>query len=105
MNLKETIRRVLKETLLNESIFFRRRVDLDIVKRLLPINAEQVYYETSSFEQFKYELTLKAVESIMWNNYKISWEDLPEQEEIEYVTKLSDAFEKTIKRLYHIYHN
>jgi hypothetical protein len=105
MNLKETIRRVLKETLLNESIFFRRRVNLDIVKRLLPINAEQVYYETSSFEQFKYELTLKAVESIMWNNYKISWEDLPEQEEIDFVTKISDVFENTIKHLYRLHHN
>ena len=105
MSLKESIRRILREKLLNESIFFRRRVNLDDVKRLLPINAEQVYYETDSFEQFKYELTLRVVEAIMWNNYKISWEDLPEQEEIEYVTKLSDAFEKTIKRLYHIYHN
>jgi hypothetical protein len=104
MSLKESIRRILRERLLNESIFFRRRVNLDDVKRLLPINAEQVYYETDSFEQFKYELTLRVVEAIMWNNYKIGWESLPEQEEIDFVTKISDVFENMIKRLYRLYH-
>ena len=98
----------INESIIREefkSRFFIRRVDLDLAKDMLPINAEQVYHETESYEQFKYELTLRVVEAIMWNKYEISWEDLPEQEEIEYVTKLSDVFEKTIKRLYHIYHN
>ena len=102
-NLQESIRRIIREEF--KSRFFIRRVDLDLAKDMLPINAEQVYHETESYEQFKYELTLRVVEAIMWNKYEISWEDLPEQEEIEYVTKLSDVFEKTIKRLYHIYHN
>jgi hypothetical protein len=90
---------------INESKFFHRRVDLDEVKRLLPINASQVFYETESFKQFKYELTLRAVESIMWNEYEIGWEDLPEQEEIDFVTKISDVFENTIKHLYRLHHN
>jgi hypothetical protein len=105
MNLKESIRRILRERLLNELIFFRRRVNLDDVKRLLPINAQQVYYETDSFEQFKYELTLKAVEQVLWNEYELGWEDLPEQEEIDFVTKISDVFENIIKKLYRLYHN
>ena len=67
---------------------------------MLPINAQQVYYETESYEQFKYELTLKAVESIMWNRYGIGWEDLPEQEEIDFVTEVADMFEDTIIDLY-----
>ena len=103
MNLKESIRRIIREEF--KSKFFLRRIDLDLAKDMLPINAEQVYYETKSYEQFKYELTLRVVEAIMWNKYEISWEDLPEQEEIEYVTKLSDVFEKTINRLYNIYNN
>jgi hypothetical protein len=45
------------------------------------------------------------VEEIMWNDYKIHWEDLPSQEEIEFVTELSNKFEKTIRRLYNIYKN
>jgi hypothetical protein len=90
---------------INESKFFHRRINLDVVKLLLPTNSRQVFFETKSYKQFKYELTLRAVEAIMYNTYELGWEDLPEQEEIEYVTKLSDAFEKTIKRLYHIYHN
>lgn len=100
MNLQQTIRRILKEELLNESKFFHRRVDLDKVQKLLPINAEEVYYETESYKQFKYELTLKAVEAIMWNEYELGWEELPEQEEIEFVNKVSDIFEKYIKLLY-----
>ena len=103
MSIKESIRRIIREEF--KSTFFVRRVDLDLVKNIIPINAEQVYHETKSYEQFKYELTLKVVEEIMWNKYELSWQDLPEQEEIEYVTKLSDVFEKTIKRLYNTYHN
>ena len=103
MNLQESIRRILREELLNETKFFRRRINLDKVRELLPINAEQVYGETESYEQFKYELTLWAVETIMWNEYEMGWEDLPEQEEIDFVTNVSDILEDTIKRLYSIY--
>ena len=99
MNLQESIRKVLREEL-NESLFFRRRINLDEVKKILPINADQVYYETESYKQFKYELTLRAVEAIMWNEYELGWEDLPEQEEIDFVTEVSDIFEKDIKLLY-----
>ena len=86
--------------MIRESKFFRRRIDLDEVKWLLSINAEQVFGETSSFDQFKYEVTLRAVESIMWNEYNIGWEDLPEQEEIDFVTEVSDMFEDIIIDLY-----
>jgi hypothetical protein len=100
LGLKESIRRIL-----NESKFFHRRIDLDEVKYLLPINADQVYYETESYEQFKYELTLRAVEAIIWNKYELGWEDLPSEEEIEFVTEVSNVFEDEIKELYNIYHN
>jgi hypothetical protein len=96
----DLIKRILREELLNESKFFHRRVDLDKVKKILPINSRQVYYETENYNQFKYELTLRAVESIMWNEYELGWEDLPEQEEIDFVTEVSDMFEKDIKLLY-----
>ena len=99
MNLQESIRRILREEL-NKSLFFRRRVNLDEVKKILPINAAQVYHETESYKQFKYELTLRAVEAIMWNEYELGWEDLPEQEEIDFVTEVSDILEKDIKQLY-----
>ena len=100
-NLQEHIRKVLKENN-GQSKFFHRRIDLDEVKWLLPVNAKQVFYETESFAQFKYELTLRAVESIMYNEYGIEWEDLPEQEEIAFVTKVSDMFEDIIIDLYKI---
>ena len=98
-NLQEHIRKVLRENN-GQSKFFHRRIDLDEVKWLLSINAEQVFHETESFGQFKYEVTLRAVESIMWNEYNIGWEDLPEQEEIDFVTEVSDMFEDIIIDLY-----
>ena len=101
MNLQENIRRVLREEL-NESTFFRRRINLDEVKELLSVNAQQTFYETKSYGQFKYELTLRVVESIMWNKYKLGYYDLPEQEEIEFVTKVSDMFNDIIIYLYKI---
>ena len=100
MNLQESIRKVLREE--RKSKFFHRRIDLDEVKKLLPINSRQVFNETESYNQFKYELTLRAVESIMYDEYRLGWEDLPEQEEIEFVTEVSNMFEKTIKHLYDI---
>ena len=100
-NLQEHIRKVLRENN-GQSKFFHRRIDLDEVKWLLSINAEQVFHETESFCQFKYEVTLRAVESIMWNEYNIGWEDLPEQEEIDFVTEVADMFEDIIIDLYKI---
>jgi len=97
-NLQESIRRVLRETK-----FFRRRINLDDVKKRLSLNAEQVYYETESYEEFKYELTLRAVEAIMYNEYELGWEDLPFQEEIDFVTDVSDMFNDKIKSLYKHY--
>ena len=55
---------------INESKFFHRRVNLDDVKWFLPVFSQQVFYETESYEQFKYELTLRAVESVLWNEYQ-----------------------------------
>jgi hypothetical protein len=101
MNLKENINRIKQMMgIINESIFFRRRIDLDEVKNLLGFYTSQVYYETKNYKQFKYELVLKVVERIMWKDYKLDWSELPEQEEIEFVTKISDMFEETIKKLY-----
>lgn len=94
------IKRILREETQKKSSFFKRRINLDEVKWLLPINSRQVYYETKSYKQFKYELTLRAVEAIMYNEYKLGWEDLPEQEEIEFVTEVSNIFEDIIKHLY-----
>jgi hypothetical protein len=105
MNLQESIRRILREEPNETEFFFLRRIKFDDVKKRLPLNSEQVYYETESYEEFKYELTLRAVEAIMYNEYELGWEDLPEKEEIEFVTELSNMFEKTIRRLYNIYQN
>jgi hypothetical protein len=85
---------------INEGNFFKRRVDLNRVEHLLKVHANQVFFETESYEQFRYELTLRAVEAVMWQEYNMGWEDLPGQEEIKFVTEVSDVFEDTIKRLY-----
>lgn len=84
----------------NESTFFRRRVEIDRVKNLLAPNGQEVYHDTDDYEQFKYELTLRAVEAVMFNKYGLGWEDLPEQEEIEFVTELSNILEETIFNIY-----
>ena len=101
MTLQESIKKILREEL--KSTFFRRRVDLDAVKKLLPIYAQDEYHETKSYEEFKYQLTLRAVEYIMWDDYKLGYEELPEQEEIEFVTEVSDFLERDIKLLYNTY--
>jgi hypothetical protein len=104
MNLQEQISRIQSMMgVINETKFFHRRVDLDRIKNLLKLHAQQVFYETESYEGFKYDLTLRAVEAIIYQDYELGWEDLPEQEEIEFVTEVSDLFEDTIKDLYNYY--
>ena len=88
---------------LQESKFFRRRIPLDKVENLLRDYAYEMYHETKSYSQFKYELTLKAVEWIMWDEYKMGWDELPEQEEIDFVTEVSNILEDKIKPLYNYY--
>lgn len=104
--IRESIKRILREeSILSESNFFIRRINLEDIKKELKTNSTEVYYNTrsgfkESYKRFKYELTLKAVEAIMWFEYGIGWEDLPEQEEIDFVTKVSDIFGDYIKHLY-----
>lgn len=103
MKLQENIHRI--QTMMglineSESKFFIRRADLDKVKKLLPINSDQVFHETDSYNQFKYELTLRAVEAVLWNEHELGWEDLPSDEEIEFVNDVSNMFEDLIKKLY-----
>ena len=101
-SLQESIRRILREEL--KSTFFRRRVDLDEDKKLLPINAPYVFDDTAkNYEEFKYQVTLWSVEKVMWDDYKLGYEELPEQEEIKFVEEVSDLFERDIKLLYNSY--
>ncbi len=101
MNLQENIHRIQSMMgVINESPFFNRRVDLDKVKEILVLHSDQVYHETESYDQFKYELTLKAVEAAIWQDFGLGWEDLPSEEEIKYVTEVSEMFEDLIKHLY-----
>ena len=102
MNLQESIRKILREELDN-SRFFYRRIDLDDLEKILSFFAHQMYYETNNYEDFKFHLTLKSVEAIMDNVYDMGWNELPEKEETEFVTKVSDIFEDKIKALYNYY--
>lgn len=36
----------------------------------------------------------------MWSEYGLNYSELPEQEEIEFVTQISDIFNQTIRKLY-----
>jgi len=104
MNLHEQISRIHEVMgTINESKFFHRRVNLDKVEEMLKLHAQQVFYETKSYDRFKYELTLKAVEASIWQDFGLGWEDLPEEEEIEFVTDVSNHFDKEIKKLYKNY--
>ena len=101
MNLQENIYRIQSMMgVINESKFFHRRADLNKVKKSLPDFSKHVFYDTESYEQFKFELTLRAVEYVMWDEHELGWEHLPEQEEIEFVTDVSNIFEDIIKHLY-----
>ena len=84
----------------NEIKFFRRRIQPSEIARYFSLFDEQVFYETNSYEQFKYELVLKSLEQIMWLEYNLGYEELPEQDEINYVNAVAEMYEDEIETLY-----
>ena len=97
-NLQESIRRVLKEEL--KTKFFLRRVTPEEVARYFSSFDGQVFFETEIYEEFKYQLVLRSLEEVMWQEYSLGWEDLPEQEEIDYVNQVAEMYDDKIRILY-----
>ena len=98
MNLQESIRRILREEL--KTKFFIRRVTPEEVARYFSSFDGQVFFETETYEDFKYQLVLKSLEEVMWQEYNMGWEDLPEQEEIDYVNQVAEMYDDKIRILY-----
>ena len=97
-NLQENIRKVLREEL--KTKFFLRRVTPEEVARYFSSFDGQVFFETETYEEFKYQLVLKSLEEVMWQEYSLGWEDLPEQEEIDYVNQVAEMYDDKIRILY-----
>jgi hypothetical protein len=101
MNLQEQISRIHKMMgVINESKYFHRRVQPSEIRGEFNLFDDQVFYETNNYKQFKYELVLKSLEHIMWIEYNLSWDELPEQEEIDYVNKVADMYDHILRDLY-----
>lgn len=85
---------------INESTFFRRRSDLEKIKDLLPLFVDDVSYDFDNYEDFKYQLTIRALEYYIWLTHNLSWDELPYREETDFVNQISEMFDDTIKELY-----
>ena len=101
MNLQEQISRIQSMMgTINETKFFLRRVTPEEVAKNFSSYDGQVFFETETYEQFRYELVLKSLEDIMWQEYNMGWEELPEQEEIDYVNQVAEMYDDKIRTLY-----
>jgi hypothetical protein len=103
MKLNEQILRMKSMMgIISESTFFQRRVIPSEISKYFFGFAEQVFHDTNSYGQFKYELVLKSLEHIMWQEYNLGWEHLPEQDEIDYVNAVAEIYNDEIKSLYNV---
>jgi hypothetical protein len=102
MNLQEQTNRIKQMMGINESMFFRRRSNTEVIKELLPLFVNDVFNDEdyTNFDEFKYQLTIRALEYYLKETHDLYWDELPEQEEIEFVNYLCDIFDDTIKELY-----
>ena len=67
MNLQEQINRIQSMMgIISESRFFRRRANPSEVSKYFFGFAEQVFHDTDSYGQFKYELVLKTYRGCMY---------------------------------------
>mgnify|MGYP000415582171 CR=1 FL=1 len=64
--------------------------------KLFHITAE----DYTNFDEFKYQLTIRTLEHYLKVTHKLYWDQLPEQEEIEFVNYLCVIFNDTIKEMY-----
>ena len=102
MNLQENIHRIKQMMGINESRFFRRRSNIEVIKELLPYFVNDVFNDEdyTNFDEFKYQLTIRTLEHYLYITHNLSWDELPEQEEIEFVNYLCEIFNDTIKEMY-----
>jgi hypothetical protein len=102
MDLQENIHRIKQMMGINESRFFRRRSDVEKIKELLPLFIDDVFNDEdyTNFDEFKYQLTIRTLEYYLRITHDLYWDQLPEQEEIEFVNYLSEIFDDVIKYLY-----
>jgi hypothetical protein len=98
MNLQEQIRKVLREEL--KTKFFLRRVTPEEVANNFSLYDGNVFFDTDGYEEFKYQLVLNSLEDVMWKKYNMGWEDLPEQEEIDYVNQVAEMYDDKIRNIY-----
>jgi hypothetical protein len=106
MNLQEQISR-MKSMMgtINETKFFMRRVTPEEVAKYFSVFDDDVFFTTDTYEQFRYELVLKSLEHIMWQEYNMGWDELPEQEEIDYVNQIADLYDDTLQSIYDRFNN
>ena len=101
MNLQEQINRIHEMMgVVSEMRFFQRRANPSEIAKHFPLFAEQVFYDTNSYGQFKYELVLKSLEYLMWQEHNLGYENLPEQDEINYVNTVVEIYRDEIKTIY-----
>jgi hypothetical protein len=85
---------------INETKFFRRRVTPEEVAKYFSVFDDDVFFTTDTYEQFRYELVLKSLEHIMWQEYNMGWDELPEQEEIDYVNQVAEMYDDILLSIY-----
>jgi hypothetical protein len=102
MNLQEQTNRIKQMMGINESLFFRRRSNIEVIKELLPYFVNDVFDDEdyTNFDEFKYQLTIRTLEHHLKVTHELYWDQLPEQEEIEFVNYLCVIFNDTIKEMY-----
>ena len=106
MNLQEQISRMKSMMgVINETKFFRRRVTPEEVAKYFSLFDDDTFFATDTYEQFRYELVLKSLEHIMWQEYNMGWDELPEQEEIDYVNQVAEMYDDTLRSIYDRFNN
>jgi hypothetical protein len=100
-NLQEQISRIQSMMgTINETKFFKRRVTPEEVANNFSLYDGNVFFDTDSYEEFKYQLVLNSLEDVMWKKYNMGWEELPEQEEIDYVNQVAEMYDDKIRNIY-----
>ena len=103
MNLQEQISRMKSMMgVISETNFFRRRVAPSEISKYFPTFGQETFdqFDVKNYKDFKYNLVIRILEYIMWRDFEIGWEDLPEQDEINYVNTVTKMYNDEIEKLY-----
>jgi hypothetical protein len=85
----------------NLSPFFKRRIDHHKFEKMMRKGIGYIYFESKSFEEFKYKLVKATLENYIHYKYNIEIEDQPQDDVDNFIDYMIKTYDSLLKGYYY----